>query len=433
MAISFIQFTGGGQSSGPSISKAFTSNVTANSTLIVTALGDSGNTFTVSDNLNAGNYDTDATGLLPVDGDGLGVFSFKKSAAGACTVTVASTGNIYTIVIHEFAVDASGAVLDKTSQGYNAGSTSQASGSTATTTAAAELVFGAAMSANAAPTYSAAGGATLMSNGVIGATNVGTGTEYQIVAATGAQSSSFTTLASTEWRCFCLTYKAASGGTNLTGQTVTSSEGTVSRAVTYGLTGQTATFTEGTITSSAGSNVTKSLTGQTSTFTSGTISLNLGYSLNDGVPLTGQTASFTEGTPTNSVTYSLTGQTVTLTEGALASLTTYGLTGQTGTFTEGSISSSVGGNVTLSLTGQTVTLTEGTITTLSGYSLTGQTGTLSEGTIANGGLVIALTGQTIQGISGTVTQSGGTSLGAPPMYMAGFVSNISTFMAHNQT
>lgn len=206
--MNLIQFTGNSISSGPTLSKAFASNVSANSTLVVTCLGDAGNTFTVSDGLNAGNYDQDIIGTLPNDGDGVGVFSYKNSGAGACTVTVVSSGNVYAITITEFAIGASGAVLDQTSQGYNAGSTAPASGSTSTTTAAAELVLGVAFSANSAPTYSAGGSATLICNGVIGASNVGTGTEYQIVAATGAQSSSFTTLASTEWRCFCLTYKA---------------------------------------------------------------------------------------------------------------------------------------------------------------------------------------------------------------------------------
>lgn len=198
-----------------------------------------------------------------------------------------------------------------------------------------------------------------------------------------------------------------------TAQTATFSEGVQTRNITYGLTGQTATFSEGTISASSGGNVTLSLSGQSVTLSEGTIGLNLGYSLNDGVPLTGQTANFTEGTPTNSVTYGLTGQTVTL--------------------TEGTITSQVGGNVTLSLTGQTITLTEGLLLGSVSYGITGRTSTFTEGNIGNGGLVVALTGQTIQGISGTVTQSGGTSLGAPPLYMAGFVSNISTFMAHNQT
>lgn len=293
---------------------------------------------------------------------------------------------------------------------------------------------------------SGAGGPTGLSVPATGFTDISSGNDssadfvyefcYKDVNSTAGATASWTgtdttTIAS---QAIMAGFKLAASNTfSLTGNTSTSSEGTVARAVsysptaqtatfsegvqtrniTYGLTGQTATFSEGTISASSGGNVTLSLSGQSVTFSEGTIGLNLGYSLNDGVPLTGQTANFTEGTPTNSVTYGLTGQTVTL--------------------TEGTITSQVGGNVTLSLTGQTVTLTEGTITTLSGYSLTGQTGTLSEGTIANGGLVIALTGQTIQGISGTVTQSGGTSLGAPPMYMAGFVSNISTFMAHNQT
>lgn len=160
---------------------------------------------------------------------------------------------------------------------------------------------------------------------------------------------------------FFATFKAAAAGTNenLTGQTGTFSEGTISRAVTYGLTGQTASFVEGTISASTGGNVTLSLGGQTAAFAEGLIALSLGYSLNDGVPLTGQTALFAEGTATNSVSYSLTGQTVTSAEGSLAAAVAKTLTGQTATLTEGVITAAWSANITLG--GQTALFHEGGI------------------------------------------------------------------------
>lgn len=248
------------------------------------------------------------------------------------------------------------------------------------------------------------------------------------------------------------TFVQSSPGTkSLTGQTTTSSEGTVSRAVTYGLTGQTATFTEGTITKSTGGNVTLSLTGQTATLTEGTVLAGVGYSLNDGVPLTGQTATFAEGSPSNSVTYGLTGQTATFSEGTLLRASGYSVTGQsstftegvilgsgalslvgqTATFTEGSISVSVGGNVTIALTGQTITSSEGTLLGSSGYSVTGQTSTFTEG-LLNYSLLTTLSGQSITAFPGTVTQSGGTSLGPAAFFMVGFICNVGTLTVKDQ-
>lgn len=238
--------------------------------------------------------------------------------------------------------------------------------------------------------------------------------------APGFGTSSVTTVTTVKISAF--TGDDVSSGITLTGQTGTFTEGTISRAITKALTGQTATFTEGTITASTGGNVTLSLTGQSATFTEGALGLNIGYTLNDGVPLTGQTASFTEGTPTGSISYTLGSQSATFTEGTIARAVSTALVGQSGTFTEGTpsaalsyplvaqtatftegtISASSGGNVTLSLSGQTANFSEGILSPNTVLGLTAQSGTFSAGSLS-GSISTAILGQTGTFTEGTIT------------------------------
>jgi hypothetical protein len=242
-----------------------------------------------------------------------------------------------------------------------------------------------------------------------------------------------------------------SSGINLTGQTVTSSEGTVSQAVDYSLSGQTATFSEGTITASTGGNVTLSLTGQSATFTEGAIALNLGYTLNDGVPLTGQTATFGEGSAASAVSYTLGSQSASFTEGALSSALSNGLTAQSATFaegaiveavsyplvaqsatfTEGSISASVGGNVTLTLSGQTATFTEGALTRSSALGIIGQSASFAEGSLTRSASA-AILGVAANFTEGTITASAAgnvtlTLSGITASFVEGVISLMSAF------
>lgn len=217
---------------------------------------------------------------------------------------------------------------------------------------------------------------------------------------------------------------------NLTGQTITSSEGTLARAASYSSTGQTATFSEGTITASTNSNVTKSLTGQSITSSQGTLTYNVQYSLNDGVALTGQTATLTEGTPTGSITYTLTGQSITSSEGTISanagSNVTKTLTGQTITSANGTLISSV---QTSSLTAQTATFSEGTLVQVTTYGATGQTATFTEGTITpatSGNVTLTLGSLTATFTEGQMTQSGGTPVLSPYLPFVGFIWNIGT-------
>lgn len=221
-AISLVQFTGN-TASASIVSKAFASNVTAHSTLIVTVIDGTGagNTLAVTDSLN-GSLTNIGSGNLPGDGDTTAIFYVGNSAAGADTVTATTTGSggSIRIVIHEFAIDPNGGVLDQTAtQGYNLSSTSPASGNTSTTTAANELVFGSGSTAST-NTWTAGGAATLMADGTAGAVNVKTGTEYQIVSSTGIQSAAFTITPGDEWRAYCFTFKAAAASATTTGASI---------------------------------------------------------------------------------------------------------------------------------------------------------------------------------------------------------------------
>lgn len=238
----------------------------------------------------------------------------------------------------------------------------------------------------------------------------GAGTDGRAVAGVGptagsAMSTAFTeTGASSQVPAAVVVVFAGASGTsaNLTAQTGTFTEGTVSQSVSYTLGSQTATFTEGTISASTGGNVSLSLSGQTATFTEGTLSLSLGYDLNDGVPLTGQTATFAEGSPTETLAYALTAQNGTFTEGSVSQNISYTLGSQTATFTEGSITATQGGNVSKTLTGQTATFSEGTITATISYSATALNVTSSEGTLLDQSSY-TLAGQTLTFTEGTIT------------------------------
>lgn len=202
----------------------------------------------------------------------------------------------------------------------------------------------------------------------------------------------------------------------ITGQSLTSSEGLLSSAVTVALTGQSATFTEGTITATVGGNVTLSLAGQTATFTEGVLAGSVAAPLSGqtltsaegaltpsaNVPLAGQSLTSTEGVIAGALSYPLPGQTVTSSEGVPTGVLSYALAGESATFTEGAITPSVGGNVTLSLTGQSATFSQGALTGFVGVALSGQTLTSSEGT-PTPVLAYSLSGQTSTSSAGTLT------------------------------
>jgi hypothetical protein len=171
------------------------------------------------------------------------------------------------------------------------------------------------------------------------------------------------------------------------GVAVSSSSGT-----SVNLTAQTATFTEGTLSDA----LSYALTGQTVTASEGTPSRGVSYGL------TGQSITSSVGTLTPQISTAVTGQSITSTEGSAVPGVSYGLTQETATFTQGTITASTGGNVTLSLTGQTATFTEGALTPGMGEALTGQSITSSEGTIASE-VDLVLGAQSITSTEGTIT------------------------------
>lgn len=147
---------------------------------------------------------------------------------------------------------------------------------------------------------------------------------------------------------------------------------------------------------SSGSNVSVNLTGQTATFTEGSLTETIDYTPS------AQTATFTEGSLTEGVSYGLTAQTGTLTEGSLTDAVSYGLTAQTATFSEGTITVSTGGDVSLNLGAQTATFSEGTISPALSAALSAQSITSSEGT-PTATFSYGLAAQTATFSEGTVT------------------------------
>lgn len=218
-----------------------------------------------------------------------------------------------------------------------------------------------------------------------------------------------------------LAFQVSGGGgvsANLTAQTATFTEGTLTRAVATALTGQTATFAEGTIAPT----VSSPLNGQSATFSEGALAATI------APVLAGQTATFSLGVVTPSITYGVTGQTATFTEGTITATqgTVANLTAQTATFTLGTITPSIsyaltgqtstftagilGPQASYALSGQTAAFAEGSMTPALGYAVTGLSATFSEGTItpqAGGDVARSITGLTASFSLGIITVTGG--------------------------
>lgn len=417
-----------------SLALAFTSNVTAGSSIHVTGTSNVNGTGSFTDN-NGGTY-TRLGGVYDTNNSVTNEQGNADShAAGATTVTYhpASTVPFVGIAIREIG-GTSGYDSPQHSEVLRAspGTTTNAiTGTAVTPSAQPGLISVFVIDPTAADALTSGTGYTLgLPHGTYA--NLGgmisESLRYTATTALTATATDATNGGTHTYSVLVALYKESAGtSANLTAQTSTSSVGTISESISYTLGSQTATFTEGTISASTGGNVTLSLSGQTATFTEGALSLNIGYSLNDGVPLTGQTATFAEGTVAEGLSYALTAQSATLTEGIVGQSVSYTLTGQTATFTEGSITASAGGNVNASLSGQTVTSTAGTITASVTYAITGQTSTSSEGTLTRA-LSRTLTAQTVTFAEGTitVTQTGNvtrTLTGLSASFVLGVISS----------
>lgn len=198
---------------------AFTSNVTAGDTIFYAVrYGTTGATFTISDNVDTGNYAQDKVQTLATDGDTVIIGSYANAVGGATTLTFASssaTSMMVTIV--EVSGLATSSILDQTASA-NSTSTAPNSGNTATTTVASEFVFSAVgLDGANAETITGAGSTTLLDTVV----NSGSGNEsfadgYQIVSATGTYAGQYSLTVSEEWAALVATYKTSGGGSSCT-------------------------------------------------------------------------------------------------------------------------------------------------------------------------------------------------------------------------
>lgn len=214
----------------------------------------------------------------------------------------------------------------------------------------------------------------------------------------------------------------------LTNQSSTSSVGTIAPEVDIGigsltatfvegsllneinLTGQTASFTEGTITTAISGNVILALSGQSMGFAQGSPNLVISYLLDqDTITLVGQTATFAMGVLQPNIGIPLTAQTLASSEGVLTLTPAYTLGALTMSSLEGSITASLGNNTNLSLIGQAITSSQGAMQFLPGATFPSNTITFTEGTIsfsATGDFTVSLTGLVINSSEGTITFTG---------------------------
>lgn len=138
MSITLVQSASTNQTSGSSLSLAFSSSVTSGNTIIVAAFGDAyPNSVTISDGVNT------YTALSEVGFSGtptLRLFYAFNVAAGATTITVtAGSNNVMAIAIHEY----SGIIgYDVSTSSAGTSGATEAAGSI-TTNFASELLFGA--------------------------------------------------------------------------------------------------------------------------------------------------------------------------------------------------------------------------------------------------------------------------------------------------
>lgn len=180
----------------------------------------------------------------------------------------------------------------------------------------------------------------------------------------------------------------------LTGQAATFAAGTIAPSKSVALTGQAATFAAGTV--GAGGNVTTALTGQSATFTAGTAVATPTFAL------IGTAATSAVGSVTQSHAAAVSGQAATFASGLLAQSAAVLLAGQRATAANGTVST--GSDVTTSLTGQSSTLTAGSLIAASQIAVTGKSAAFAAGTLSFSAS-LALVGQSSIYTPGTLVQS----------------------------
>lgn len=158
----------------------------------------------------------------------------------------------------------------------------------------------------------------------------------------------------------------------LTGQAITAAQGSIVEAISYGLSGQAITSTAGTVVPA----VSYGLTGQAATFAQGNVSTGNDVTLS----LTGQSVAFSTGTLSGAVAYALTGSAATAQQGSAVAIVSYAASGQAGTFSAGSVSP----DISQALTGQAVAAQQGNVGVPGDVTiaLTGQAASFSQGDLS---------------------------------------------------
>jgi len=194
-----------------------------------------------------------------------------------------------------------------------------------------------------------------------------------------------------------LAIKAAAGDVTvgLTGQSITSGQGTVtvaSTGVTVALTGQAVTSGQGAFTQA----VSNALTGRSITSGRGTLKGTVSKSLTGSAVTSGQGATVPALAPT------LTGQVGTTGAGGVTPDAQVAVTGLSETASQGSVTPESGG-IAVALSGQMVTAAQGDVTPALSQGLAGQSVTITQGAVtAVPEVRIALSGQSISVQIGTV-------------------------------
>jgi hypothetical protein len=183
----------------------------------------------------------------------------------------------------------------------------------------------------------------------------------------------------------------------LAGSSITSAQGTLTPASSIALSGLAITSAQGTLTAA----LSKALTGSVITSASGTLVPGTSISLS------GQAATFALGTLTANLTKALTGQSATYAQGTLIPSLSIALTGQSATFGQGTITT--GSDVAVSLSGQAFTSAAGSLVPSLSKALSGIALTSSQGTLTPS-LSKVLSGQAITSAQGTVSVSVDSSI-----------------------
>ena len=212
MAISFVQSTTGNATTSPTTTTAFAGSTTSGNLIVVTTADDSGLTTSVS--AVADSKGNAYTQVVNISSSSSMQIWYAKNITGGASHTVSATWNTgntgrCVLVAQEFSgCDTSNPLDQNTSTGSTG--TAVSSGASPTTTQAAELVVGGASHDALASAFSLGSGYTNL--GTVNVANCAVAMESKVVAATGAQTATFTIAASRTWICGVVTFKGAGGG-----------------------------------------------------------------------------------------------------------------------------------------------------------------------------------------------------------------------------